>query len=131
MTTFTTEDREFAYTMPMWGGIPKMPDNWNPRQSEIKFFWPLTEQIELGLDCSDCDTMTYKSNYVISNGVGNIVGLTGATTWASNPPPQLSVEPIDCIGYLKIGGVNIGLKEKPKWFIRQLHRLLGFEWKEK
>ena len=43
MTTFTSEDREWAY----WDNYvcPKYS-----QQTEIKFFWPLTEQLELNLD---------------------------------------------------------------------------------
>jgi len=92
-------------------------------QTEIQFFWPLTEQIGLDLDYTDCEQPKLYS--------------TGTTfafhepTWTTNIAPQLTVTPIDSVGQLSIGGINVGLETEPKWYQKVLFKLLGFNWKEK
>lgn len=100
------------------------------QQLSIQFFWPLTEQIPLDLDYTDCERprLVYPVN--------NLVGGTGITynnaAWtATNIAPQLTVSPNNPTGYIKIGGVNIGMEKKPNLFQRALHRILGFDWKDK
>ena len=93
-------------------------------QQEIKFFWPLTEQIPLGLDYTDCA----KPPVVLTEHQGLFT--TGAT-WTTAINPQLTVTPINSVGELSIGGIKIGLEKKPTWLQKQLHKLLGFNWKDK
>jgi hypothetical protein len=93
-------------------------------QQEISFFWPLTEQIPLGLDYTGCA----KPPIVLSE--QQVLFTTGAT-WATAINPQLTITPNNSVGTLSIGGVSIGLEKKPTWLQKQLHKLLGFNWKDK
>jgi hypothetical protein len=102
----------------------------DPLQTEISFFWPLTEQVSLDLDYIGCDT-----RQIISTAFGNYcVNATGpnwttVSTNITNIAPTLSVQPQNSVGQLSIGGVQIGLEKQPKWYQRVLYKLLGFNWK--
>ena len=86
-------------------------------QTEIKFFWPLTEQIPLDLDFEGCDT---KSLYVCSN----INGLDGTgLTFASSPATWTSS--------LHIDSETITFNNlKMPWYRKALFKLMGFKWKK-
>jgi hypothetical protein len=117
MTTFTTEDREWAF----WHtyDTPKYS-----RQTEIEFFWPLTEQMPLGLDYNGCEKPKLT---VVSEGTG----FTFANpTWTTNISPTLSVHPQNSVGQLNIGGISVGLENEPKWYQKVMYKLLGFDWKK-
>lgn len=143
MTTFTTEDRlQFENTQePTWeekwgswaGDIQRGWGEYN--QTKIEFFWPLTEQIGLELDFEGCDTKS-SLYYPSSGNIGQTIAYNGTSlTWATVPAnpitPQLTITPNNPSGYMSIGGVNIGLEKKPNIFQRLIHRLLGFDWKDK
>lgn len=97
-------------------------------QLDIQFFWPLTEQISLDLDYTDCERprLTYPLN---ESSTGILY--TGGSWAVTNITPQLTVSPNNPTGYIKIGGVNIGMEKKPNLFQRTLHKLLGFDWTDK
>lgn len=139
MTTFTTEDRlQFEKPQePTWE--EKWGKNWSDavkkdwsNQTSIQYFWPLTEQIGLDLDYEGC---AIKNNLAYSIGSSYIgydgAGLTWTTVPANPITPQLTITPNNPSGYMSIGGVNIGLEKKPNIFQRLIHRLLGFDWKDK
>ena len=94
-------------------------------QTQIEFFWPLTEQIPLDLDYTGCDTTP------------KLVFSTGTTvafaepTWATSIAPTLTVSPTDAVGTLSIGGVQVGMEKEPNWLQRILYKALGFDWKNK
>jgi hypothetical protein len=116
MTTFTTEDREWAY----WNtyDCPKYSE-----QTEIKFFWPLTEQLEFDLDYGPIHIHSIQSpvyQFTYTN-----------PTWTTGIDPTLSINPTNSVGQLNIGGISIGLEKKPNVLQRVLHKLLGFDWKDK
>jgi hypothetical protein len=120
MTTFTTEDRIFSAQDP-W------PNPWadakNYRQAEIEFFFPLTEQIPLNLDYTDCA----KPKLTLSTGPYTFnTGLSWSTT-----TPQLTVHSTNSVGQLNIGGISVALEKQPKWYQRLLFKLLGFNWKDR
>ena len=125
MTTFTSEDRIFTAQYP-W------PDPWanakDYRQTEIEFFFPLTEQIPLGLDYTGC-AKEFTSNYTISNAPTTNF-LWGAVS-ATNISPTLSVQPQNPVGQLNIGGIQIGMEKQPTWYQKVVFKLLGFNWKDK
>ena len=98
----------------------------DPKQIEITFFLPLTEQISLELDYAGCA----KPPVAVSPYHFNTNGITTWTTGIS-PQAQLTITPNNPVGTLSIGGVNIGLENKPTWLQKQLHKLLGFNWKDK
>lgn len=108
------------------------PD-FDPRQKQFEFFWPLTEQIPLDLDYTDC-AKKQSSSLIISDGTGiafanNTWGTVTATS--SNFNTQLSVMPMDCVGELAIGAIKVGLESEPKWYQKLLYKALGFNWKNK
>ena len=89
-------------------------------QLEIEFFWPLTEQIPLDLDFSECDN---KSSYVYSwQGNSSLVGYeAGYTiTACSTPLSFVSFNP----GQLIFNNV------KMPWYRKVLFKLMGFKWKQ-
>jgi len=54
-------------------------------QQEIQFFWPLTEQIPLDLDFTDCDRPKLWTTLPINNGgTGVVLMSTGSSvTWST------------------------------------------------
>jgi hypothetical protein len=122
MTTFTTEDRIFTAQYP-WPAQP-WANAKDYRQAEIPFFWPLTEQIPLGLDYTGCEKPKITTINPVTFSVSN-------ATWSTNISPTLSVKPQNSVGQLNIGGIEIGLEKEPKWHQKVLYKLLGFNWKNK
>jgi len=92
-------------------------------QQSFQFFWPLTEQIPLDLDYYECEKPKLYSNATTVD--------FHNPTWTTNIAPQLTVTPIDSVGQLSIGGINVGLETQPKWYQKVLFKLLGFNWKDK
>jgi hypothetical protein len=43
----------------------------------------------------------------------------------------LTVTPINSVGQISIGGINVGMEKKPKWYQIVLYKLMGFDWKNK
>ena len=136
MTTFTTEDR---ISSPQYFADPGINDEgffsrspWTDpwfttkdyRQTEIEFFFPLTEQIPLGLDYTGCEKPKITTINPVTFSVSN-------ATWSTNISPTLSVQPQNSVGQLKIGGISVGLENQPKWYQKVLYKLLGFNWKDK
>jgi hypothetical protein len=123
MTTFTTEDRENAWST--W------PDdawkNWNPNQQEIQFFWPLTEQIPLELDYTDCGVKP--STVYMSNNTSALFS-TG-TTFAINEPTTGWVTINSGRLDLDVEQTTILVKTKPPLYRRALYKLMGIDWKLK
>ena len=151
MTTFTSEDRISSaqyFTDPgilsdpnpkIWSDIDK---SWwgdqdpypgyqlslkNLKQVEIEFFFPLTEQIPLGLDYTGCE----KPKLLIMTLDGGTTSFILAPTWTTNIAPTLSVQPQNSVGQLSIGGIQIGMEDEPKWYQKVLYKLLGFNWKDR
>lgn len=62
-------------------------------QQEIKFFWPLTEQIPLDLDYSNCE----KPKLTVIPNDWSIIGLNGNTTFSN----RLIVDNIDVVESIK------------------------------
>jgi hypothetical protein len=103
MTTFTSEDREWAY----WDNyvFPKYS-----RQTEIQFFFPLTEQIPLELDytgCAKAPTVFGEHQSLFTTG----------TTWAG-------------VGTITLKATELTI-ETPNmpWYRKMAFKLLGFKWK--
>ena len=116
-------------------GFYKKPTyrDFDPKQFTIEFFWPLTEQIPLDLDYTDC-AKKQSPSLIISDGTGiTFANNTWGTITAasSNFNTQLSVMPKDCIGELEIGAIKVGLDSEPKWYQKLLYKALGFNWKNK
>ena len=95
-------------------------------QTQIEFFWPLTEQIPLDLVYHECE----KPKLYSTGATGTTVAFNNPT-WSTNISPQLTVTPINSVGQLSIGGVNVGLETEPKWYQKLLYKALGFKWKNR
>ena len=131
MTTFTSEDRisSTSFTQHLW------PEFWTNakdyRQSEIQFFFPLTEQIELDLDYGPTH-LHYRAKGIAGVHSMPIQGTTYEfTTVATNIAPQLTITPNNSVGEIHIGNIRVGLEKKPSWYQRVMYRLLGFNWRNK
>ena len=90
------------------------------RQQEIEFFWPLTEQIPLDLDYSQCASHLY---YVKAQGQptdGPCPFPTG-TVWVTTPT---TFQPVVTI---KADNLTIQTKHMP-WYRKLAYKLMGFKW---
>ena len=88
------------------------------QQLEIKFFWPLTEQIPLDLDYTGCESSKFSplklhSNYAIQN-INDIT----TTLVASN----LSID---------VDTTVIKTKDEPPFYRKMLYKMLGIKWEKK
>jgi hypothetical protein len=117
--------------MPLWppeaNHVPK-----DPRQLEIEFFFPLTEQIPLDLDFTPSEDYIKEqrrkqaaSSYSIGNG-----GIGYVTTASVINSVSLSVQPVNAVGQLRIGSIDIGVEKEPKWYQKLIYKLLGFNWRQ-
>ena len=111
-----------------WGRQPEYKDP-NQLELELKQFWPLTEQIPLELSYEGCDTQPKFIPNVYPLGDG--FAYNWATVSTTAVTPQLTITPIHSVGELSIGGIRVGLEKKPTWLQTQLHKLLGFNWKDR
>jgi hypothetical protein len=105
---------------------------YDSKQAEFKFFWPLTEQIPLGLDYTNCEKpkLSVPTITTIDDFTGKIYSMSNST-WSTNISPTLSVQPQNSVGQLNIGGISVGLEKQPTWYQKVLYRLLGFNWRKK
>ena len=147
MTTFTSEDRISSAQYftdpgilsdpPQGGGFfaqNPWPNPWftahlqtkDLYQTEIPFFWPLTEQIPLGLDYNGCE----KPKVSVTTLDSGTTSFVLSPTWSTNISPTLSVQPQNPVGQLNIGGIQIGMEKQPTWYQKVVFKLLGFNWKD-
>ena len=88
-------------------------------QTEIKFFWPLTEQIPLDLNYKECDkplltAPTLSNQYLTINNGG---------TWTTGlVASHLNID---------VDTTVIKTKGKPPLIRRGLYKLLGLKWESK
>lgn len=117
MTTFTTEDRVLSAQKP-W------PEPWvnakHYRQDEIEFFWPLTEQIPLALDYTECESPKLTVSYPFD-------GTTGYSfhTWNTNATITASNLTLD------VDTTTVKMKSEPHFIRKVLYNLLGLKWELK
>lgn len=123
-------------------------------QNEIKYFWPLTEQIDLGLDFTPCNEYDeekrrqYFANSILCNPNGNL--LVGSTNSFINPNTifttngeermRISSEGIMMlsggsgkVGYWAIGDSDFRIyrNKKPNWLSRNATQLIfGWKWND-
>lgn len=87
-------------------------------QQEIQFFWPLTEQIPLDLDYSDCVRPKLT--------VANTSFGTGLTT--STFPTGTSWLAVNAAFRLQENTTTMLVAKKPNLLRKLLFKLLGFKW---
>ena len=102
-----------------WMNKYREPSNYIPGQAEIKFFWPLTEQIPLDLDYTDC------ARYVST---GQNVKLYST---ASTGCTIVSIAPTWEEPSIDLDKIKFTLNDKPSIIRRIAYRLLGIKWKTK
>lgn len=89
-------------------------------QQEIKFFWPLTEQMRLDLDYSNCVRLSCTTNAstltVVNGGASNTI----APIWLNDDRDSINLDK-----------VNFTLNKKPFIIKRLAYKLLGIKWKVK
>jgi len=101
---------------PVW---PEQSRVFDPKQIEIEFFWPLTEQLKLDLDFTPCEKpKTY--------------GSIGAVTYTPNAPAFLLTNNFTNLTNtvelnLNLDRTNIVISGKPPLIRRWLYKLLGFK----
>ena len=93
-------------------------------QQEIEFFWPLTEQIPLDLDYSECEKpKLYTTMPIINDG-------TGYTFTVANPGS--SCVTISAAGLnIDVDTTKIKVREKPNLCHRFFYKCLGLKWEIK
>jgi hypothetical protein len=89
------------------------------KQLEFNFFWPLTEQIPLGLDYTDCakPQLTYPLNMGLTYAIGN-----GGTFTTCITASHLTIDS---------DTTTIKVKDKPNIIRRGLFNALGLKWELK
>lgn len=102
-------------------------------QLEIKFFWPLTEQIPLDLDYSRCDN--YESSKMLTTvpkGVTTISIPQDLTTWTTTS--TISINPqYERVGTIQVSpDFHIHVKKKPSWLARfAMEKIFDWKWSDK
>jgi hypothetical protein len=93
------------------------------QQLEIEYFFPLTEQIPLELDYTDCAKP--KLWTTIDSGLTLTVG-TGGTTWTTmstnigSPSFTINVDAMP---------ITIISKKKPNFIMKFIYKSMGMKWK--
>lgn len=86
-------------------------------QQEIKFFWPLTEQIPLDLDYTDCKRPIAQSAAI--NGGTSITFSQSPITWSTTVKSD----------EVETKRLSIVLDNKPNFVLRWVYKLLNINWK--
>ena len=88
-------------------------------QQEIKFFWPLTEQIPLDLDYSVCQKPSL-SIPSVNGSSGQTIAFNGSSvTWSTT----VKADEVDT------SKLSLVLDKKPNFVVRWLYKLLNINWK--
>lgn len=81
------------------------------KQLEIQFFWPLTEQLKLDLDFSECDKPVLSTTINNSVTSGQILTHNGSNlTWTTT---------------FNIDNVTFKSEKKISWLGRKLYNIMG------
>lgn len=94
----------------------------NPYQQEIKFFWPLTEQIPLDLDYTGCERKITTTTFPTVGGTGQCIAMNGT---------QASWVTATFNGPVETPELVMALDKKPNFVVRWLYKLLNIKWKTK
>lgn len=91
-------------------------------QQSIEFFWPLTEQIPLELDYTECVKYKQLTTYPLSTTGGfTTVASTGVFNIAPTWTTSINVD---------TNNITVTSKNKPPLYRRLLFKLLGINWKQ-
>ena len=97
------------------------------RQIEIDFFWPLTEQIPLDLDYTDCAkpqlSMPWNNAMLSDSGQVFSIGSTGNVGWSNSiVASNLTID---------VGTTVFKVEDKPPLYRRVLYKLMNIKWEKK
>jgi hypothetical protein len=98
-------------------------------QLEIKFFWPLTEQIPLDFDFTESEDFSRER---FRREIVSVLNYTGEYA-VTKAPVSMQTKP-DYAGHWEVCGKHFQIhrETKPNWFHRVMNRLLiNWEWKDK
>lgn len=103
------------------------------QQLEIKFFYPLVEQIPLELDYTNCNTRTlYNINPCVSG--YTVSGYTGCNLTTTTITGPITIrQDTKSVGYWELTpGFIVYKNEEPNFVVRLITKhLLGWTWKQK
>lgn len=102
------------------------------QQLEIRYFFPLTEQVCLDLDYTPCEEYfkkkqeeMVKNSITLTSGTGLMVG-NGGTTWTTisnnlgSPSFTINVDAMP---------ITVISKKKPNFILRFIYKSMGMKWK--
>ena len=89
------------------------------KQLEIEFFWPLTQQIPLDLDFTDCEKPKLP---LPINGISPLLNVVGYGSTNSNITSRLNIDADTTV---------IKVAEEPNILRRGLYKALGVKWEKK
>ena len=103
------------------------------QQLNIEYFFPLTEQIPLDLDFSQCSPHQY---WIRAQGIAGTHGPinTGMVYKIDTAPNNIQFHPSnESAGYWKVGeGLQMHNKKKPNWLHQQMTKIFfGWKWENK
>ena len=99
-------------------------ENYMMRQQEIEFFWPLTEQLPLELNYSDCNKAQLSlSTNIIGDGKLYRIGATGNATWSTSVVASNMT--------IDVGTTVFKVEEHPPLYRRALYKLMNIRWEKK
>ena len=110
----------------MWKDPLQLPYNYNPGQMEIKYFWPLTEQIPLDFDYSGCaKPLGIESIPWVPCDVGTgsqVIQMNGTSaSWVT----------ATFNGPVETPELVMTLDKEPNFVVKWLYKLLNIKWKHK
>ena len=94
------------------------------KQLEIEFFWPLTQQISLDLDFTDCDKPK------LTTMLPPVTGAIGYLTSNGNSP-QWSTSLVASNLTIDVGTTVFKVEEQPPLYRRVLYKLMNIKWEKK
>lgn len=96
------------------------------QQLEIKYFFPLTEQMTLDLDFTKSETHEkQKLNTWLNNSGTVLISNGGTVSWATvtgSAQPSFTID-------IDQTPITIKSKEKPNFIRRYIYKALGMKWK--
>ena len=87
------------------------------QQVEIQFFWPLTEQMSLDLDYSNCEKPKLYTNLAINSGIGNISLINTSSNWTAI--------------HIDVDNVVAKTSKKPNIIRKTLFKIMGIKLENK
>lgn len=88
-------------------------------QTEIKFFWPLTEQIPLDLDYANCERPSL--SYPLNNTTSQAYTISNGGTWTTM---QISGSQLN----LDVEEIKFKMKKEPGLLRKLAYKVLGLKW---